>query len=117
MNGEILKVLGSSRQEHNWGSYLQWVQNRFFKEQFERGKLHGQCPERFDNENVGHAMPCPVYQVGYVCGTHERLLIEQKIPRDEWENWILLAEVKDIRYPLSSPAKYSLIQKDSTLSS
>ncbi len=32
MNGEILKVLGSSRQEHNWGSYLQWVQNRFFKE-------------------------------------------------------------------------------------
>lgn len=66
MNGKILKVLGSSRQEHNWSSYLQWVQNRFFKEQFERGKLHGQCPERFDNENVGHAMPCPVYQVGYL---------------------------------------------------
>ena len=115
MNEEIYKLLQQERQEHQWGTYLQEIQNRFFKNQFERGKLHGQCPERFDNENVGHAMPCPVYQVGFICGVHERLLIEQQVPCDQWENWVLVAEVKDSRFPLSSPAKYYLVEKGSSL--
>lgn len=111
MKPETYSLLNQSKQEHPWGSYLKEVQDRFFKNQFEKGKFHGQHPERFENENVGHGMPCPVYQVGYITGTHERLLKEQGIPWSEWENWILIAEIKDIRFPLSSPAKYYLTKK------
>lgn len=101
------------RQRYEWPEDIKSASEKFKKEQFERGKLHGQCPERFDNENIGHAVPCPFYHVGFIFGTHERLLIERKIPREEWDKWILDAELKNARFPLSSPATYSLVHKNS----
>ncbi len=88
-------------------SYLQQITTQFQQEQFNRGRLDGQCG--YDNENVGHIAPCPYYHVGYICGIHERLLESNNVKPHDWRNWELIAEVQNPSYPMSSPAKYQLV--------
>lgn len=86
------------------------AQNHKWQEQeFNRGKIDGQCG--YQNENTGAICPSPYYHAGYVCGIHERLLTQKTSRRENWRNWELLAEVKDARFPLSSPIKFTLIAK------
>ncbi|MBE9054381.1 hypothetical protein IQ243_29140 [Nostocales cyanobacterium LEGE 11386] len=87
--------------------YLQQVINQFQREQFNKGRLQGQCG--YDNQNIGHIAPCPYYHAGYVCGIHERLLEENNVKPQDWNNWELIAHVQNPRYPLSSPATYELV--------
>ena len=96
--------------QHEWDSYYQQVQNRYFAQSFEKGKKDGLCGE--ENNNVAHMTPCPYYQAGYVMGIHERLLDQKGVKPTEYQNWILVAELKDPRFPLSSPATYTLMLKN-----
>lgn len=79
-------------------------------QQFQKGKMDGMCG--YENNNIGHAAPCPLYHVGYVCGICQRLLEERNIKEKDWSSWELVAELEDIRYPLSSPATYKLVPKN-----
>jgi hypothetical protein len=116
MTRKDLLTKNESQQNHKWrNGYPTEITSRFLREQFEKGKLHGQYPENFENENIGHGMPCAAYHIGYVTGRHERLLKDQKIPSNKWEDWVLVAVVKDIRFPLSSPAEYYLVEEKRSL--
>jgi hypothetical protein len=87
--------------------YLQQITNQFQRQQFNKGRLQGQCD--YENENIGHIAPCPYYHAGYVCGVHERLLAEHNVQPEDLNNWELVAHVQNPHYPLSSPASYELV--------
>lgn len=89
--------------------YLEQVSEQWEREQFDKGRNDGRCG--YNNANVGHFAPSPHYHAGYVCGIHERLLDENNIKPQDWDKWELVAVVQNPRYPLSSPATYSLESK------
>jgi hypothetical protein len=94
--------------------YLNQINAKWQQERYQTGRLHGSCPARYDNENIGHPAPCPYYHAGYIAGRFEYELKINDVPPEDWKkgDWVLIGETDNALYPLSSPTKFALVPKN-----